>query len=71
MQPEFCVWRDSQSVKILLLLTAIQRAACVSHTVRQGGGKKKGVGFCLEGVGMWLEMMLGSSKKRKMIWGVG
>lgn len=59
------MWRDSQRVKILLLLTAIQRAACVSHTVRQGGGKKKGHGFCLEGVEMWFEMMLGVGAVRK------
>lgn len=40
------MWRDSQSMKIFLLLTAIQRAACilVSHAFRQGFGKKKGVG---------------------------
>jgi len=60
MHLEFCLWRDSQNVKILLLSTAIPRAACilVCHAFGQGGGKKKGAGSCLEGAGKWFEMIL-------------
>lgn len=57
-------------MKVFLLLTALQRAACilVSHAIRQGGGKKKGVGSCLEGVGKWFEMILGLGAGRRERW---
>lgn len=69
------MWRDSQSMKIFLLLTAIQRAACVlvSHAFRQEGGKKKGVGPCLKGLGKWFGMILGlgAGRKERCFGGVG
>lgn len=58
-------------MKILLLLTAVQRAACilVNHAFRQGCGKRKGVGSCLKRVGKWFEMILDLGAGRKMFWG--
>lgn len=62
-------------MKIFLLLTAIQRASriLVSRGFRQGGGKKKGVGSCLEGAGKWFEMILdlGAGRKERRFEGWG
>lgn len=73
MDLEFCVWRDSQIMKIILLLTAIQGEACIliSHAFRQGGRIKKEIRSYLEGIGKGVEMVLDLGAEKKDVWGIG